>query len=159
MAVRKKGLNVAILTWHNHFGESGRFEDKFYGDNVVLCLQSKSPKPGVRADPDSKILREISNFIKRIEKKIKKYVIFDKIVIYAGEGLGAKIITQVKNSNLPRDRIIFVSHEDDWREKETKVLKDKGFDSSQVVNYTETTSTIMHSIMRNILTAGILPTG
>lgn len=146
-----KGVSAVIITFNNHLGNAGLLTE---GNNSVLILQAPSKKQRSPFPTDKKKLQVVNSALREMKKKLDH---FEKLIVYAGEGLGPKIIRLVNEHDLPAEKVLFVASESDWGEKENETLLSVGLSKAQVVKYDGETSDVIYNIHRNILTKGIFP--
>ena len=144
------GVHVAFVTYKCHSLKVEMQE----GPNSILFLQQTGRPTKNSNNETNKKLNLVRDLLVQLNHRLD---FFEKIIIYTGEKLGAKIIKLVSKRKLPADKVIFLSPKNDWNEREAKALSSHGFSDSQVVTFAGNPSDAMYDICQKILKKGELP--
>ena len=144
------GVSVAIVTYNNHSLKVKMQE----GSNSILFLQHTGRPTKNSNNKIKEKLTLVRDLLAQLKRRLN---FFEKIIIYTGDGLGAKIIKLAADRKLPPDKVIFLSSKDNWNKREDEALSSHSFLASQVVIFKENPSDAMYDICQKILTKGELP--
>ena len=144
------GFSVAIVTYNNHSLKVKMQE----GSNSILFLQHTSRPTKNSNNKIKEKLTLVRDLLTQLKRRLNS---FEKIIIYTGDGLGAKIIKLAASRKLPAEKVIFLSPENDWNEREAEALSFHDFSDSPVVTFAGNPSDAMYVICQKILKKGELP--